>query len=174
MSLADDLLELAKKSVGYTKSDILDARLRRSVSTAYYALFHLLIEHGSAKLTGHPGFRHLVSRAFVHGEMYKTAKSFRSGAGGLPASLPPLLGGTTPVIPPQITAVASAFVDLQDARHEADYNLGKSFGRAEARALVDRADQAFADWRAVTANPAHSDVRDLFLAALLLGQRWNK
>lgn len=93
MSLADDLLELAKKSVNYNKSDVLDVRLRRSVSTAYYALFHLLLEHGAAKVVGHAGLRQLVSRAYVHGDMFKAAKSFRSGAGGLPNHL------TAPLVP---------------------------------------------------------------------------
>jgi hypothetical protein len=170
VSLADDLLELAKKSVNYSRSDVLDARLRRSVSTAYYALFHLLVEAGAARLTGHPGLRMLVGRAFVHADMYKTAKTFKSGPGGLPATVSAL--GIP--LPPELSTVASAFVDIQDARHEADYNLGKSFVRAEARDLVDQVGLAFTEWRAVSANPAHSDACDLFLAALLLGQRWNK
>ncbi len=170
MSLADDLLELAKKSVNYSRSDVLDARLRRSVSTAYYALFHLLVEDGAARLTGHSGLRMLVGRAFVHGEMYKTARAFRSGPGGLPTTVSAL--GIT--LPPELSTVASAFIDLQDAQHEADYNLGKSFVRAEARDLVDQVGRAFTDWRTLTTNPAHADVCDLFLAALLLGQRWNK
>lgn len=172
MSLADDLLELAKKSVNYSKSDLLDARLRRSISTGYYAVFHLLLESGSAKLAGHAGVRQLVSRAYSHGDMQQAAKGFQSQV--LPAKLSAPFGAVPPVVPPEITNVAKVFVTLQEARHEADYNLSRRFTRAEAQQLVSRADQAFADWRAVTANPAHSEVRDLFLAALLLGQRWNK
>jgi uncharacterized protein (UPF0332 family) len=99
MSLADDLLELAKKSVNYNKSDCLDVRLRRAVSTGYYALFHLLLEHGSAKIVGHAGLRHLVSRAYVHADMSKAAKSFRSGVGGLPTLLATPFGTTIPIVP---------------------------------------------------------------------------
>jgi hypothetical protein len=174
MSLADDLLELAKKSVNYNRSDVLDARLRRSVSTGYYALFHLLLEHGAARIVGHPGLRQLVSRAYVHGDMYRAAKAFRSGAGGLPSLLIAPFGAVAPAVPREIIDVATAFVDLQEARHEADYNLAKTFSRAEARRLVFQVGKAFTDWRAVVAMPLHGEICDLFLATLLLGERWKK
>ena len=120
MSLAEDLLELAKKSVNYKKLDLLDARLRRAVSTAYYAVFHLLAEQGAAKLASHPGIRLLAGRAYAHGDMYKAAKAFKSGIGALPALLKAPFGGTFPALPPELVRVAIAFVELQDARHLAD------------------------------------------------------
>jgi hypothetical protein len=174
MSLADDLLELAKKSVNYNKSDVLGARLRRAISTAYYALFHLLLEHGAARIVGHAGLRQLVGRAYSHTDMAKAAKSFRSGSGSLPTLLTAPFGGGGVTLPQQIVDVASAFVDLQEARHEADYNLSRAFYRADVRALVALADKAFTDWKAVVAMPEHAEVCDLFLAALLLGERWKK
>lgn len=70
--------------------------------------------------------------------------------------------------------VAATFVDLQEARHEADYNLSKAFTRAEARRLVAQADKAFTDWKTVVAMPPHAEMCDLFLATLLLGERWKK
>lgn len=174
MGLADDLLSLAKKTVNYQKADVLDARLRRSISTAYYALFHLLTESAAARIVGHAGLRQLVSRAYAHADMHRAAKAFKSGAGGLPAHLTAPFGAAIPAVPPEIADVATAFVDLQEARHDADYNLAKAFSRAEARRLVAQAEKAFADWKAVTAMPQHADVCDLFLAALLLGERWKK
>jgi hypothetical protein len=70
--------------------------------------------------------------------------------------------------------VATAFVNLQEARHDADYNLAKAFSRAEARRLVAQVDQAFRDWNAVVAMPSHNEICELFLASLLLGERWKK
>jgi hypothetical protein len=43
MGLADDLLGLADRLAKPTSSDPEQASLRRAVSTAYYALFHLLV-----------------------------------------------------------------------------------------------------------------------------------
>src|SRR5437773_5383463 len=56
------------------------ATLRRSVSTAYYGLFHFLIEESTALLFGggqaDAAFRHLAARAFVHGKMRSVCKEF--------------------------------------------------------------------------------------------------
>lgn len=174
MSIADDLLELAKKMVRYTKPDIRDVRARRAISTAYYALFHFLTERGTAKLASHPGIRILAGRAYAHGEMYKTAKSFRSGTAGLPAQLRTPFSGQPFSLPPELVRVASAFADLQDARHVADYDLSQSYSRADAQGFVALADQAFADWNTASTDPVNADVCDLFLAALLLGDRWKR
>jgi uncharacterized protein (UPF0332 family) len=174
MSLADDLLDLAKKMVNYKKADVLDARLRRAISTAYYALFHLLLEKGSAKFVTHPGLRQLVSRAYVHGDMYKAAKKFESGIGGLPGQVTAAFAGTVPALPAEIERVAKAFVALQEARHEADYDVSKTFSRADAQRLVAQAEQAFKDWYTVNGMTAHTDMCELFLASLVLGERWKK
>lgn len=48
-----------------------------------------------------------------------------------------LTGGEN--VPVPLQNVVQAFVDLQQARHEADYNLAKSFTRSEAQALIDQA-----------------------------------
>jgi uncharacterized protein (UPF0332 family) len=174
MSLADDLLELARKMVKYEKKDVLEARLRRAVSTAYYALFHLLLEKGSAKLVGHAGLRQLVSRAYLHGDMYKAAKTFVAGIGGLPKHVIAPFGGMVPPVPPEIIRVATAFVALQEARHEADYDLAKLIARDDARRLVSQADQAFTDWNVASADATNADMCELFLASLLLCERWKK
>ncbi|WP_309722581.1 hypothetical protein [Armatimonas sp.] len=88
MSLAHDLLEqaehLAKRERGRPKQ----ASLRRAVSTAYYALFHLLLE--DAALQAVPGslasWRPIAGRAINHGDVRKVAAWFASGA--LPTPLP--------------------------------------------------------------------------------------
>lgn len=174
MSRADDLLDLSRKMVGYTRTDLVEARVRRAISTAYYALFHLLLEHGVARVVTHPGLRLLVGRAYSHGDMIKSAKTFQSGGESLPTYLTAPFGGSVPHLPTQIRDVAKAFVVLQEARHAADYDLAKPFTHADAKKLVAHAEEAFTNWNAVVALPEHRDMCELFLATLLLGDRLKK
>jgi len=98
--------------------------------------------------------------------MKKASQAFAGG------TLPPKFGAVTGVapIPNALRDVAMVFVDLQQARHEADYNLAKRFTRRQAKTLIDRAAQAFQDWQAVRG----SDHARLYLACLLLWDRWEK
>lgn len=57
-----------------------------------------------------------------------------------PTAMARLLGGAA--LPPDLSIVARAFVELQQARHEADYDLARRFTRSEALALVESADEA--------------------------------
>ena len=59
----------------------------------------------------------------------------------------------------EIVRVAAAFVDLQQHRHEADYDMGRRFTRLE----VSDAERAFVDWRAVR----NSVQGDTFIVGLL-------
>ena len=49
-------------------------------------------------------------------------------------------------VQPELTEVAATFVDLRQARHEADYDTTRRFTRQDVIDLVDRAEQAFRDW----------------------------
>ncbi len=42
--------------------------------------------------------------------------------------------------------MAAAFVDLQEARHGADYDLSKRLSRTDALTLVDLADRSMTSW----------------------------
>ncbi len=52
MALAQDLLEQAQHLAVYEGSNPSQAALRRSISTAYYALFHLLVEDAAQRWQG--------------------------------------------------------------------------------------------------------------------------
>jgi len=71
---------------------------------------------------------------------------------------------------PELVAVATAFVVLQEARHAADYDLGSPMNRLDVNQKIALAKKAFRDWEVVS-NTANARV---FLAALLLQNRWNK
>ena len=66
-------------------------------------------------------------------------------------------------VQPELVRVASALVELQGARHEADYDTARRFTRREVLDFVERAEQAFADWDRVRG----SIQADTFLTGLL-------
>jgi len=163
VSLHGDLLEqaahLAKRETKRPKQ----ASLRRSVSTAYYALFHLLVSEATGRLltgTSRAHMKDVVARAFDHAEMNAAASQFAKGTPD--RKVMALLG--TSVVSPDLAAVARTFVDLQEFRHEADYNVGRRFTRVEANDKVGQARLAFEAWGRVRGTGA----ADSFLVALLV------
>jgi uncharacterized protein (UPF0332 family) len=163
MNLHHDLLERARHLVNREPRRPKQASLRRAISTAYYALFHLLLDEATKMLASDPNLRRLIGRAFVHDEMKQASSSF--GSAGLPPHVDAVCG--VPV-PSELQRVAEVFVELQDARHEADYKLDRSFTRGNARYLVDRAGQAFQAWENIRSEP----IAKVFLASLLFWRRW--
>src|SRR5437868_10492632 len=113
------------------------ATLRRAVSTAYYGLFHFLIEESTALLFGATQddvpFRQLAARAFIHAKMKSVCTEFvkpnPQQVHSLLQSFWQRLGIANQ---PQARLVAQTFIDLQDDRHTADYNLAVSFSRQDA------------------------------------------
>jgi hypothetical protein len=65
---ADELLALARR-LSTTRTAILQqASFRRAISTAYYALFHLLVGEATSNWSREDD-RHLMGRLFGHGKM---------------------------------------------------------------------------------------------------------
>ncbi len=60
MAFPDDLLELAQDLLNLHPESSHQASLRRAVSTAYYALFHLLISEATANW-GRPELRAITT-----------------------------------------------------------------------------------------------------------------
>src|SRR5437016_5148668 len=77
MGLAQDLLQEADHLVAYEGVNPSQASLRRAVSTAYYALFHLLIEDAALRWSGSLEARTGIERAFQHGAMKNISIQFR-------------------------------------------------------------------------------------------------
>lgn len=167
MSLPTDLLDQAKRLARNEPRRPKQASLRRSVSAAYYALFHLLVEDATRRLVGGTGdreaLRGCLGRAFSHENMKKVAAQFASG--NVSPKLLPALNGQP--LEDGLSRLAAAFIDLQQARHEADYNRRRRFGRVEVLHLLDMADRAFADWREVR----QSVQADVFVVGLLAFDR---
>lgn len=141
-----DLLVQARHLAEKEPVDPRQASLRRAASTAYYALFHLLVTEAARALAPRKTgpLPQLLGRAFVHEEMAQACRTF-SGGGALPGVVAVFYpGGVT--IPGELQRVAEAFVVLQKARHDADYGTHKVWTRTEAITEVERAEEAFRDW----------------------------
>ena len=156
MSLPDELLETARYLLRQNNNRPSDAAIRRSVSTAYYALFHLLVEAATGHLVSDAGQRAALARTFAHATMKRVCESVQDGK-------LPFLG---PTFPAELMELAEAFVELQAQRHEADYNWTRTFFKAQARDLVKQVEEAFAHWSTVQSNA----VAGPFLLLLLVGE----
>jgi hypothetical protein len=89
VSLAHDLLEQAQHLAKRERGRPRQASLRRAISAAYYALFHLLLEE--AALQAIPGslasWRPVSARSINHGDVKKVANGFVRGALPTPLTL---------------------------------------------------------------------------------------
>lgn len=165
MALHHDLLEQAEHLVAREPKQPRQASLRRAVSAAYYALFHLLTAEAARRLAPdqRAGLRAIVGRAFVHGDMKAVCRQFAAQR-----LVRPLDELVTLPIEPALILVAATFVELQEARHIADYDLSRSLDRLAARERVRTARRAFAEWHVVRQLPN----ANVFLLALLLQRQW--
>ena len=138
MALPDDLVAQARLLASVDPTRPKQASLRRAVSTAYYAVFHLLTGAAAANWKNRDQ-RRSFGRTFDHGKMAKA--SGRIGGQSFPNQDPRFVQ--------HLRFVARAFVQLQDKRHTADYDGNRHWSRTEVDKLIEVADQAFASWRAV-------------------------
>lgn len=151
MAFADDLLEQAHDLAHKEAVNPKQASLRRAVSTAYYALFHLLIDEAVSKWAIERQ-RSILARTFEHGKMKgicdDVLKAVKSGA----------------PLPPELNTVADAFIQLQQHRHTADYDNSKQWSRSDVVNVLTLATGAFAAWRAISTQDAAQDyLLQLFL-----------
>ena len=166
MSLQDDLRKQARQLAIREPKRPRQASLRRAISTVYYGLFHLLVADSSRFLLAGQNRQHLretLARAFAHADMKKVAQQFATNR--VQGKIAPALASNP--IPVELQDVAQAFIDLQQARHEADYDVSRRFTRSETLDLIDRVDQAFIDWSQIRRNPA----AEAFMFSLLVSSR---
>lgn len=145
MGLPDDYIADARAAVRAAARRPRQSSLRRSVSTAYYALFHELVADAARALgPARPlGVQAVIARLFTHRDMASACRTWSTGNAGKWA---PLAGNP---IDARLTRVALSFITLQQLRHEADYDMQRRFLKSEASMHVERAADAIADWRGV-------------------------
>ena len=167
MDLPQDLLQQAWVLLTMDPTRPKQANLRRAASTAYYALFHALVERSAAMLVGasrpRRGLRRVLSRCYQHAEMRAACRSFIGGQ--MPKAVVESMG--TVSVQTIVQDMARTFEASQDLRHDADYNLARGFGRDEVRALLERIETDLAAFDTL----ADDTVKDLFLLSLLTWRR---
>ena len=132
-------------------ADSNEANVRRAVSSAYYALFHLLVPDAVLNWK-HAEHRSRLARAFDHKRMKDASTAILKKIGNVPH-----LESADPD-PEQasrfrLSTVAQAFVDLQQARHKADYDIERPFQPLDAVVDVAQARLAFLTWAEVKDEP---------------------
>jgi len=150
-SLSSDLISQARMLANLEAGRPKQASVRRSVSTAYYGLFHFLIEESTSLVVGaaHADVknRQLVGRAFVHAKMKSLCQEFtKTQLSSIHLLLRPFLATANTASKASMAQVAQTFIDLQDDRHSADYDLAVSFSRNDAMNAYQRAHDAVGTW----------------------------
>ena len=160
MGLAHDLLVQADHLAKYEGPNRTQAALRRAVSTAYYALFHLRVEDAAQRWHGSAAASTGLERAFQHGPMKNVSKQFDNliwkDWHGNPQSVPPAL-----------QLVAGSFVRLQEDRHAADYDNHEPWLDSDVQEVLETAQAAFPNWLSIRADPMAGN----YLLAMLLNRQ---
>lgn len=136
----------------------------------------------SARRAKKDKIRKLLARAYEHGEMKSVCENFSEAAERLKkgervgkhfakiAKILPIdaLGNTT--ISLELETVAATFVDLQELRHQADYNTGAKFKKMDVERKIKDVQDIFSRlWISISETE-----REVFLVALLTWRKIEK
>jgi len=169
--LCDDLLIQARELVLKDKRKPRQATVRRAVSTSYYALFHFFSDKVTRAIIGGQNdfaeVRSWQARALEHGVMKKVCKFFGNTTDPVFQDFETKLNFTTP---PEIARIAQAFVELQELRHDADYDLSEPITKSDATKAIQQTDLAFRLWNALEQQQQHSKMLLIFSLSLLGGK----
>jgi uncharacterized protein (UPF0332 family) len=160
MAYADDLLQLARDIAKLHPEEAHQPSLRRALSTAYYALFHLLISDAVAGCSD-PRLRASLSRMFDHGPMRRISDDTTVKLNDFFKQRPPK--GWEYDLKDHLYVVAETFSEAHYNRHEADYNLIREWQPTEVSLLIERVEDAFTRWSIIREEPA---ARDYLLSML--------
>src|ERR1700722_8335419 len=166
MSFPIDLLEQARHLANREPKRPKQASLRRAVSTAYYAIFHLLsIE--TAKNWKRPAERSTVARMLDHTPMVKVCTAKRDELNEY-FKTRPAAGHELDVLK-HIHAITNTFVEMLQHRHTADYNGAIKWSRTDVLEKIESVEAAFQSWREIRDEHEAQN----FLVTLLLKERKN-
>lgn len=169
MRLATDYLEQARHLAQLDRTRPKQANLRRAVSVAYYALFHLLCDEAASVLVrgirNKSDLKARTTRTLEHGTIARVCRVFAAGA--MPSGLTFLQP-----IDADLRFVADRFVRAQEERHLADYNLQVTFNRTDTLNFIDQVEEAFDSYTRVS----EADATTYFLFAMFFYRvdRWRE
>ena len=159
MAYHDELLHQAFDLVHRNPADSTQADLRRAVSAAYYAVFHMLISE-TIMHWNLDSSRDALGRMFDHGVMKKVTRKISD-----PRLFP--FNGADPTVVDHLRFVAHAFGQLQDKRKTADYDNRARWTHAQALWEVTTAAKAFSTWQLIK----NRAIAQEFLVSLLIKPR---
>lgn len=152
MGLGDELLEDAHHLADKGVADQRKSYMRRAISTAYYAVFHLFVED-FVEHWEFPDRRARLGRMFNHGPMRNAAFTPKDKRNPTP-------------LEQELIDVIAAFEQLQRDRQRADYDSGWKLVETDVRNSVTLAEEVFTRWR---------KIRDEDIARhhlLMFGAKW--
>lgn len=135
MGLADELLEDARHLAAKGAAEQRASCMRRAVSTAYCAVFHLLVEDFVVNWP-FADQRARLARMFDHKKMRDAAFT------------PVDVKNPTP-IEAALVDVKTAFRQLQADRHRADYDLSWNIVATEVENAITLGENTFIKWRSI-------------------------
>ncbi len=148
MGLADELLDDARFLADKAIADQRKSHMRRAISTAYYAVFHLFVED-FVEHWEFPDQRARLGRMFNHGAM-------RTG-------FTPKDKNNTTQIERDLIDITTSFVQLQEDRQRADYDSGWTLVETDVRNSVTLAEEVFEKWRRIRGeDPARHHLLSMF------------
>lgn len=159
------LLNRAQRSLPSGPGAPRQADLRRGVSDAYYALFHRLTEAVALQTlrkvdqVAVQQFRRTLS----HRNLVSACEKLVTGKG-----LPPKPLSIQAMRSPSVRSVAQSFFDLQQARHDADYDHADAFDAKRLAEALETAKRAIETIDSTRNDPAMC----AFLSVLALQTDW--
>ena len=147
-----DLIEAARDMTASGRGRPTQAKLRRAVSTAYYAMFHCLAGCAANLLIGRtrkPAW-HQTYRALEHGKARNACED----------------KGPMAAFPQEVRSFADTFVLLQKARQQADYALDGRYDKLTVLGAIDMAEDTIAQF-----DQADVQHRRAFVAHVLFKRR---
>ena len=165
MPFAQDLPEQSHHLANREPRRPRQASLRRAVSTAYYALFHLLIQEATRNWRKAPQ-RALLARAFEHGRMRTAGDKKRMDLNRFMRQSPPPAAKQRAVAQ-HLHTVVTTFIQAQEQRHTADYDNSKQGTRTEVLTQIANVMTAFESWHEIRDEELAQD----YLVYLLIRER---
>jgi len=135
MALCDDLIEDARHLVQRGSLENRPSCKRRAISTAYYAVFHMIVDD-FVEHWPFPDQRARLGRMFTHQRMRDTAVKFRD------ANKPT-------AVEMDLKDIVRALGQLQKDRHRADYDAGWVVVDTDVAQAITSASDIFARWRSI-------------------------
>lgn len=152
------------------------ARVRRSISTTYYALFHFILDEVGQRVIGTGNDLRVRRRALARTVSHRAIKTAMDKVRGnaVDTSIADFMRvgpGVGPVVAPAFARnLANVFTDAQAKRHDADYDLNRVLSEADARALRARVRRTIKHWRTARSKPDRDAKHAICALVLLKGQ----